>query len=242
MKKRYLGGIAVLGASLILTACGGGGDSSSSTDLTGTWKGIYDDGFSFFEMDVVVSGTSISSVSLGGSSTGDTGSFTSVQSNIYEYVLTPSGGYGGFLTDSSGTHAGLLDLATPGFAVLQKGASALTTFTGNEVVGSWSGYNVHLDATETVDNVGNSSVTVSAYNGSTWSFSGTGPAGAFTGDLTGGYDAGVWYGSYTITSSSVPGNVWVYLSPDGTFAASWACDYGDIPPSVNCSYNSWTKQ
>ncbi len=242
MKKQYLGGIAILGATLMLTACGGGGGGGTgSSGLSGSWKGIYDIG-SLYEMDVVVNGTSITSVSLGGTSTGDTGSFSAVQSNIYEYVLTPSGGYGGFLADSSETHAALLDLATPGFAVLQKGATSLTTFSGNEVAGSWSGYYVHLDALENIDNVGNSSVTVSSFNGANWSFSGTGPSGAFTGSFTVGYTAGIWYGTYTVTSSAVTGDVWVYLAPDGTFAASWACDYGATPPSTNCSYNSWTKQ
>lgn len=244
MKKRYLGGTVVLGAILLVSACGGGGGGSpGSSDLTGTWKGVYDIG-AFYEMDVVVSGTSITSVSLGGTSTGDSGSFALVQSKIYEYSLTPSGGYGGFMSDSSGTHAALLDLATPGFAVLQKGATAITNITsGDELAGSWAGYSVHLDAMENVDNVSSTSVTVSPYDGiSMMPLSGTGPSGAFTGGLTGANSAGVYWGSYTITGSGITGTVWVYLSPDYNFAASWACDNGAVPPSVDCSYHAWNRQ
>lgn len=240
MKKQYLGGMAILGVTLLLAACGGGGGggTSSTSDISGSWKGVYHDilGAQKAEMDVAVSGTSITDISFGGVSTGDSGAFTLVQSKIYEYSLA-GGGYGGFLVDSSGTHAALLDEWNSGFAVLQKSASAIkTNFTLADVGGNWSGYSIYVDASSNLT-VANSSVSVAGDG----SFSGTGIAGPFTGAFT-SYDVwGIYWGTYTNTGSGISGDVYAYLSPDGTFAASWACDYGDTPPSPNCTYNSWNK-
>jgi hypothetical protein len=247
MKNRYLGGTVVLGAILLVSACGGGGGSSGSSGLTGTWKGIYDDGYGFYEMDVTVSGTNITDVTIGTVSTGYTGTISEYQSNVYGYDLSGSGGgWGGFITDSSGAHAGLVDVATPAIAVLQKGATSLPmNYVLSDVAGSWSGYSVHLaGGNGDPDTVGSSSATVTCPPAGDCSFSGVVPTGSFSGTIPStsfSTTAGVYAGTYTNSTTMATGTVWIYLAPDKTFAASWACDNGTTPVSDQCLYSAWNK-
>jgi len=243
MKKKHLAVAMTFGSTLMLSACGGGG--SSGISLTGTWVGTYDDWNLFYEMNTTINKTTIESLTIGGVALG-TGSVTKVQGKVYEYT-TASGGSGGFMVDGSGKHAAVLDMVgglTPasanfGFAVVQKGATAVNNnFLQSDIVGTWKGYSVHLDAAGNIDLMDTSKATVNA----DYTFSGTSPGGDFVGMFTAGSSVGWWYGSYSNVTTGAWGNVSVYLSPDGKFGGSWACDYGSLPPSVDCSYNSWNRK
>lgn len=227
---------AVVASILALGGCGGGGGGSSSSTgvvLDGSWLGTTHLSGIYYKMAVSVdTANQISNVYRNDSPLGLTGSITHLTDLAYRFALNV-GDVGGFLIDSSATHAGFLNLANGEFGVLQRNATGLaTSYALSDLNGTWSGYSVALDASGNIVNYSSSNATVTDGN-----FTGTGPYGTFTGFVVldqatyGGYN-----GVYNTT-----GSVRLFLSPDKTFAASWACDTG-FPPYGSCSYNSWSKQ
>ncbi len=229
-------GWSLLGAAvLLLAACGSssssGGSSSSSSSggssgptvasLAGTWYGLFEDYFGYLGRITVVvdsAGTFTSTVTGTVYANGTSnGTISAVQGNIFG--TNANGSVGGFMVDSAATHAGFVDDSFD-FAVVQKGASTLPSYTSSDINGSWSGSGVHLTgAGLTIESVYSNSTTVTYP-----SFSGTdGRHGAYSGSFsaTSLANAG-WQGSGTQAGSAFDAEA--FLSADKTFAGWWACD------------------
>ncbi len=252
MKIINLVAIFALGAVLFLVACGGGG-SGSLSNLAGTWYGNYDNSGTARTLSVTVSSSnSITSVSVDGTDQGLTGSISNVQSNLYSYILYKGSAFndeGGFLVDAAKKHAGFLS-SVGDFGVVEKGGStAAITYTVADLDGTWSGYTISLDNLGNITNYDDTStVTVDGVDGS---FTGSNASGAFA-NAVGGELAvlnsshGAYEGLYDDATGISGGYVQVWISPDKTFAAAYACDpaWGTSPRNglSVCTYSSWVKQ
>ena len=249
MEYRPLLVAVTMGFALVLGACGGsdsGTTPPTASNLAGTWYGNYDLTGTPTTVSVVVgSGNSVTSVSIGGIDAGLTGSMAVIQSNLYGYVLYQGGSLydqGGFLVDTAEQHAGFLSSAGD-FGVVEKGGVA-TTYVEADKVGTWSGYTITLDASGNLTDYSTSSVTVAADG----SFSGTdSTTGVFANGtakllLLSATD-GTYTGQFTNTAIT-NGDIKVWISPDKTFAAAYACASGTTPATGLdwCTYSSWAKQ
>lgn len=249
MKIKYLATLSTVVSAMLLPACGGGGGSSSSTNLAGSWLGSYHSAYYSADAQLTVgvdSSNAITSILHNTITLPYTGTVTHLQNLLYKFTLN-DGEIGGLLTDAGGNHAGFLNLYNGDFGVVQKNASALaTSYAISDLVGTWSGYSTVIDTSGNVSLYGTSSATVNADG----SFSGVGLNGSNFSNSSGGNltvsssTYGIFTGTYYNSTYAVSGRVTIYLSPDKTFAASWACDGSSaVPPNVTyCSYNSWTKQ
>lgn len=251
MKKQYLGGMAILGVTLLLAACGGGGGGGTtvSGNLAGTWYGNYDQSATARALSVVVgSSNNITSVSIDGADQGLTGTFSLVQNDMYAFSLYAGSTLwdeGGFLVDAADQHAAFLN-ATGDFGVLEKGGTA-ATYALSDIVGSWSGYTITLDYLGNLTSYSSSNVTVNGDG----SFSGSDSFGSFSnGTLNLSLQSstyGTYTGNFNSTGAGITnGSVKVWVSHDKGFAAAYACDptWGSTPYSGLdvCTYSSWVKQ
>lgn len=236
-------------ALLLLAGCGsssssssGGGGSSSSSgptaaSLAGTWYGAYEDtvgNIGRITVTVSSSGTFTYTITGVPSAGSGSGTISPVQGTIFG--TSSNGSTGGFMVDAAGTHAGFVDDAFD-FAVLQKGASSLPSYTTADVNGSWAGQGVHLTgASMTIQQVYSASATVSYP-----SLSGTdGRAGAFSGSF---FATSLANGGYAATGTQAGSafDMEVFVAADKTFAGWWSCDSaGSIFPD-DCTFGIVNK-
>jgi len=165
-----------------------------------------------------------------------TGTLTKLGTSHFRFVLSDLT-EGGLIADAAGSHAALLD-EVGNFGALQKGATALPVYNAADVVGAWSGYSVMLTGFAAIQAF-SSAVTVA--NDATRTYSGSDTVnGALAGSLpnVARVASGIWEG--TFTSPNPGGPVKVFLSPDKTLAASWACAAGGVIPG-DCSFSAWNK-
>lgn len=236
--KKTLFLTVVICALLALGACSddsGGGLSIGS--LNGTWRGVGRDitgALVYGELIVTLDGSGGLSGSEAITPSSFSGTYTQESGQIFGFELS-NGATGGFIVDSSGTHAGFLEDGGA-FGVLEKGAASIPTgIVEGDIVGSWSGIGVETDFVNFT--VVNSNVTVS----SSGSFSGSDTTGDnVTGNLSSPFSFGVYVFSF---SSSVdgPGIGEAYMSPDKTFVATWGCTGGLNFPG-DCGFTAWNKQ
>lgn len=247
--KHFTRVITLVLLSYLLSACGGGGGGGggagggpgglSVASLQGSWYGTLEDDIgNLYTIGLTVDGAgNVTSMKIDGTATGDTAVITKESAKVFGMTIS-DGTNAGFIVDAAGTHAGFVD-DTFFFAVLQKNATSLPTFARADVIGSWSGYGVTVDAGFNLDQEFASSATVdSSYN-----ISGSDAlTGSFTGSF-GPYDTTYGRHQGSITNTNATGNVSAFLSPDKNFAATWAC-FGLLPGSfpVNCSFSAWNKQ
>lgn len=241
------------GLLTFLTACGGGGGAAPPSggdaaptglaiaNLQGTWTGAFIEAGLIYPLKLTIdSAGNISNVFVNGVASGDTGTTTKTGDNTFGYSLS-DGTTGGFLADSAGNHVGILDDANA-YGVLQKNASGFPAYIDSDIGGSWSGYSVEVDASLNLTKTYASNATVI---GNTGSFTGSDANGSFSGSF---YDYapahGFWVGTWNSSLSS--GNVFAWMSPDKTFAATWACDYSsasvfDIYYVTGCTFSMWNR-
>jgi hypothetical protein len=74
-------------------------------------------------------------------------------------------------------------------------------------------------------------------NNATRTFTGSDVNGAFSGSFPTAA-LGRWIGNFT--QGSAAGEVRAFLSPDKTFAATWACSGAQVFP-VDCSFSAWNR-
>jgi hypothetical protein len=233
-----------LACALFLFACGGGGGGGGpapATNLGGTWSGTLEDStLVMHTVEVTIDATGKITLIKQDSTTltGLTGSVFVAGTNLYSFSFS-DGTHGGFYADASATHVAFLDENT-NIGVLQKGATLpLPAFAAGDVAGSWTGYNVDLNANLGVTRTFNSNATVN--NDATRTFSGADAvAGAFSGSLpTVDTTFGRWSG--TFTQGVVSGVVHVFMSADKTFAGTWNCPSTGSDFIADCTFSVWDK-
>lgn len=228
--------VLLLGLISLLTACLHDDDSGSAPGLDGTWFGTLEDsGYVMSTVQVTISGNTITSVYEDGYNMGITGTITQESSNIgaklYSFVLSDTT-EGGFYADDTKNYIAFID-DDASFGVLQKGATALPTYTENDIISSWSGYTVELDSWLNITDEYNSAASVDIYGYVT----STNPYATSTGSITTWHSYwGYYEGSYSNLYES--GNFKTFMSPDKQFMASWACS-GSWPSY--CSFSAWSK-
>jgi hypothetical protein len=233
---------SILFAALLLAACGGDDNGGGPTvgSFQGTWRGAYEVTGVEHEFAVVVDASgNITDVLQDNVSLGLTGTIAAVGGNIFSFSLS-NGTNGGFMIDSSATHAGFLD-EFGSFGVVQKGAtSPLPTYALDDAVGSWAGYSLALDNSFNLDETSGSSATIN----SSHNISGSSLNTAFTGSLTSVDSSfGKFLGTWS-TASSGSGNLAAWMSEDKTFVASWECQGSVSSPMTlsDCAFSIWNKQ
>ncbi|HET6370548.1 MAG TPA: hypothetical protein VFG95_05085, partial [Nitrospiria bacterium] len=212
---------SILFAALLLAACGGGdngGGGPTVGSFQGTWQGAIQQGNSEHTFAVVVDASGkITDLMVDGTSQNVTGTIAAVGGNIFSFALS-NGTNGGFMIDSSATHAGFLD-EFGSFGVVQKGGTTpLPTYALDDSVGSWAGYSLSLNNDFSLDQTSGSSATIN----SSHNISGSSLTIPFTGNLTSADSFGKFPGTWTTTSSG-NGNLAAWMSEDKTFMASWEC-------------------
>jgi hypothetical protein len=240
--------VAAFACALFLFGCGGGGGGGGgggptpATNLAGTWSGELEDGaLVMHTVQVTIDATGkITQVNQdGGTIAGLTGNVFVAGTNLYSFTFS-DGTHGGFFADASATHIAFLDDNT-NTGVLQKGATLpLPAFATTDVVGSWTGYNVDLDANLNITSTFTSSAIVA--NNGTRTFTGTDAVnGAFSGNLGGAVDTtnGRWQG--TFTQGTVSGTVHVFVSADKQYAGTWNCPNTAADFIGDCTFSSWHK-
>lgn len=239
---------AILAHSIlfILAGCGGGNEDSISA-LQGDWKGVFrDSGGTFRSLKTTIDSSGTITKLQVFNQAALTGSISKTGDKTYSFSLS-DGTEGGFLADDSGNHMGFLTDSYE-YGVLEKGAtmkySNSNNFGRGHYVGNWSGYSVEINSNLDVVDQYTSSATVPDQS---LDLSGNDSSGSFSGNITYQDNSkGYAYGTY-INSLGSSGNLMVLLSPDKTFAASWACDYSGsstlVINNVNyCSFAMWVKQ
>lgn len=253
MKYKRLIATAMLGVALVLSACGGGSDGGTTppaSNLAGVWYGNYDQAGTARTLQFTVSNSNvISAVLIDGADMSLTGAVTHDQGNLYLFTLysgTTLWDAGGILLDSASQHAAFLGSAGD-VGVVQKGGSA-AGYAGTDIVGSWGGDSLTLDATGNVTALGSSNVTVAGdytFSGTDLSgntFSGSGGSAISPTDATVGVSTALFDNA---TAGITNGQMKVWLSADKTFAAAYLCDGTGITPGNGldrCSYEAWVKQ
>lgn len=241
--------LALAGLLSLITACGSDDDNGGGTsDIAGIWFGTIEDASSVIHTIKVSvnSDNTISGIYIDVSSTGLTGTITSEPSAIgeklYSFVLSDSTN-GGFYADPSLNYIAYID-SIGSFGVLERGALSLPSYIEADIVGSWSGYSVELDASLNVTTEYTSLATVepTSLNFNSTDNSGRSPPADSTGSFSGSSSVfDIPYGRYVGTYSNtyvLSGNVSAFLSVDKQFAATRAC-WGSWP--TNCSFSAWTK-
>ena len=236
-------GLATLVAAVAMTGCnviggdsgGGGGVNNSS------WFGTYEDSAGALDTILVEFDGSgdISKVEIGGVDQGFTATVTKEQGDIYGFEGN-DGTAGGFLVN--GDHGVYLTESFE-FGSVQKKATALaSSYSLDDVVGSWSGNLVLLDAFFQIVSVFDSSMTVN-------------PDHSFGGQ----YDSSTFHDfNFLLLDSPVYGRISgavvddtddsvsdlrIFLTPDKQFAGSWGCypagGFYNFP--TDCSFQAWGK-
>jgi len=150
MMKKQVKWMVVLSAACLLAACGGGGGESHN--LKGTWNGyLYGEGPMSLTIDregdvteLLFNGSPSTSF-LGGSVEGGPGTYTMT------WELDPQGSVSfPFLTDEEQIqdpavehiHGSVIYMFAPLALIgtVERNGSATTTFYGDDILGSWSGY------------------------------------------------------------------------------------------------------
>ena len=225
------------------THCDSDGDGVSLADLAGTWYGVQEDPFGALDtISVTIDGSgNITQILIGGSDSGVTATVTKLPDHdqVFSY-LDSEGTEGGFFVDASARHAAFVDEDFY-FVVVEKGASSLPSYAFTDIVEGWSGYGFALDSNLDISEKWTSSATVA----SDYTFSGSNSIGEnFNGSFT-TYDStyGGYYGEFS-NSQGGSGPVACYLSPDKSFAASWAMDTSGTSPIFpeDVSFECWNKQ
>ena len=238
----------LFGAALLalVTSCSGGGGEGGDP-LDGTWYGTEEqaDG-TLVELQVRVKDRRIERVRIDGADVGLTGAIEPVQGRERIYGTSLSDGTeGGFFLAKGGKYLAYLDEEFA-FAVLQKGAEGMPSFSQSDIVGRrYAGITVLVDDSFEVTDVFDSEVRI-AQDGS---FEGSDSSGSDFENEVGGeltifnVDHGAWAGRYEsdTVQGSFTGQVRVFASPDKKFLGSWACDDGGSFPE-DCSFTAWRAQ
>jgi len=187
--------------------------------LAGTWYGSIEDGaLVMHTLSVTIdSNGNITDTSIDGSSSGVSATITAdpSYSQLYGFQYT-DGTFGGFFADSSLQHAAFIDSAG-NVGVVQKGATALPSYTESFLIGSWSGNSLTVDGSLNTTSMVNGSATIA----STGAVTGSDAFGSFSGQIkTINYSYGRFGGDYTYTGGT--GIIRYFVSADGQFAASYA--------------------
>jgi hypothetical protein len=244
--------VAVLASALFLFACGGGGGGGGNsptpaTNLAGTWSGQLEDGNSVMHtVQVTIDATGKitqikqdGTIVQDGSGTGRplTGNVFVAGTNLYSFTFT-DGTHGGFYADASATHMAFLDDNT-NIGVLQNGATLpLPAFAATDIGGSWTGYDIDLDANLNVIRTYNTSANVTstaprAFTGTDAVNGGFGGQFADTPDLVNGR----WTGTFTQTPAT--GLVHAFMSADKTFAGTASCPSTATDFIADCTFSVW---
>ena len=226
---------AVLAALLLVAGCGGGGGGGGGGALDGTWGGTIESTVGALGViTVTISGSTISGSTPDGPFSG---TITQEQGAIWGFTFT-DGTEGGFMHDSSATHAVFVDDSF-NFGVVQKGASGPSSYLITDIAGTWSGGFATVDASFFLATTGTASGTVALDT----TFSGDASNGdMFSGDFPlFNPSFGVWGDSGLNISSSLngSGNIRAFLTNDKNFAGSYAC-FSGFPDG--CAFNFWTRQ
>jgi hypothetical protein len=240
---------------LLLTVAGCGLDFSVPSKsepvlLSGTWNGaMEDDGPALRTISMVFNSSgNISQVWIDGGITPLTATVSGVtgSSVFFSFLLSPVGKQGGLLTDSSFRHAGFVyEGAAPNTlvaGVLEKDGSTGVSYDITNIIDSnWNGSNLVLDANlNYVSSVSSTAIVgtlsdITGYKGANIDFTGT--LGFAT---VGDENFGFYSGSYSKPAPET-GLLGVFLSPDKTFAGSYACTDGTRNTS-KCNYYTWKRQ
>ncbi len=236
--------IAALALLLIVTGCGGGGGGGDDDfPLNGSWGGtIEDPNGSLGVITLTISDSEISGTTPAGPFSG---TITHEQLSVWGFVLS-DGKEGGFLHDLSFSHAVFVD-EDFNFGVVQKGASGPSTYSAPDLVGSFDGPFVTMDANFFLATTGSASATMLLDA----TFSGTSSAGDnFDGEL-GAFDAdfGRWngVGNPNINSTSInstvneTGQIVLFLTNDKNFAGSYACFPNIAAFPAGCAFSMWDR-
>lgn len=216
-------------------------DDDESGGLSGTWRGTIEDSIgTLSSVEVVFSGKSVESISIGGVNQNLTGTITKEPSStnlgiIFSVVLSDTT-EGGFFVDKSKNYIAYVD-EDGSFAVLQKDGNLVNSYIDTDIVGSWSGYEVFLDSFDlSILEESASSATVLT----DFSFTGSGIGGAYSGNFATFHTVfGEYNGAYT--QGITTGTVSAFVSSDKQFAATYGCENG-IFSFNNCSFAAWVKQ
>jgi hypothetical protein len=202
--------------------------------LQGTWVGTIEDPSALLgRIKVVFSGDGAMTVTT--SEGTQAGTANHLQGNLWEYRMS-DGSSGGFMLDGDGKHAGFVD-ENFFFGVVQKDATGLPVYGASDIAGSWSGSSVELSGPglDLVRTYGSSATVTSGM-----SFAGSDAHGVFAGSFDDyNSDYGRFRGGASRPDDSVAG-VAIFLSPDKSFAAGYACLSGGNFPD-DCSFTLWHK-
>ena len=247
-RRRWIVLCGLLLLPLVVAGCGGGGGGAGGgaghipvSSLQGTWYGTLEDfNYDLYVFQVTVDSNGlVTSETLSGSATGITHTISALSAHPNIFSLAGSdGSAGGFYVDSDVKYAVIVD-DNWNVAVLQKGAVSHPTYTSTDVVGSWSGFEVELDANFDLVDTSGSNATV--LNNLT--FSGSNKWDTFAGDFTCGlcgYDPSYGLFVFRLTSPA-SGYVSTFISPDGAFAGGYACPDSGFYPE-DCTFSAWRKQ
>lgn len=244
IETRRLRVLAIALFPLLFSACGGGGgggsDGSDGSDgslasLEGTWSGTLEESGGVVHTVAVIldnAGHMVQGL-VGGTDNGLTAQVRHERGTIYAFTFS-NGTKANFIVDSTFTHASFL-VEDFNVGVVQKGATAMPSFSDMDLGATWSGQTVILDADFNVIEVFNSSATVA----SDLSFSGSDSlGGTFDGTLGSIGFRGRAIGTFH-NSDGDSGDVHVFLTADKSFAGSWACS---SPFPAGCSFTAWRRQ
>ena len=245
--------VLAMGISLLVAffcfSCGGGGSEDSSVgNLQGTWLGVIeDDTGTLEEFSLQIDGSgNIIEVTIGKTSTGDTGHINEGWDENLFYVRYDSGGSGIMIVDDQYSHATYGDYGALGISdfycgVLEKGATTLPpvpAFASSDIVGSYpvgGAYVFTYDSSAGEYDWEGEAISMTVNSDLT--FSGSSETESFSG----GFDALLrhpTYGGYagTLTrDTTLPKtlDIKALVSPDKTYVAAYAKEIGTTPTSLD---------
>ncbi|MFA9459781.1 hypothetical protein [Thiohalorhabdus methylotrophus] len=221
----------VLLGAFLLAACSGGGSGSSDSEhpLTGVWYGVADDitdagSYKTIRLTFDSNGA-ITKIEIDGAVTGNTAALNDESQRLYDYT-DAAGDTLAVYADSGHEHIAIAD-STAVVGVLEKGASALSTYSVQDAAGSYDGEGIALYGDFTLAGRAD---TRTAITGS------SAPLAFSYEDGSGCKDSGTInapdssYGVFpgTFTNNSGPncisgGDLRHYLTPDKAFAFTVGC-------------------
>jgi hypothetical protein len=208
--------------------------------LEGTWYGAMEDAsvsLHTLQVTMLPNGTTTAERADGGA-TGVTHAFSTVPRYPRIFSFSGSDGSSGSMyVDRTATYALFVD-SNAAVGVLQKGATALPAYIPDDILGTWSGFEVEIDANYALMTAYLSDLGL-IFSNPDYIFSGINRSGSIGGFVTSYHPSYGWYEGPQLLPAS--GVLRFMLSADKTFAGGYSCLDTDTWPQ-DCSFFAWKRQ